>query len=165
MPLRSLEKKPMKTYLIKVLFLVIPSLALPAVDFNRLTDAVAIAESNNDSKAVGDGGKARGAYQMWEIAWQQTTIERRKEGKQVYHFVYAHDAFVSREYAKSYLEWCARVMEKRLGRPATPWEVYACYARGIGNFEDINYKYTQLPVRTKKAIGKIYTALQLPLPK
>jgi hypothetical protein len=153
-----------KKILINCLFWAIPILA-SAVDFNRLVDAVAVAESNNDSQAVGDGGKARGAYQMWQIAWQQTTVERRKEGKQVYHFAYAHDAFVSREYAKSYLEWCAKAMERKLGRPATSWETYACYARGIGNFEDINYRYDRLPARTKKAIGKIYARLGEPLPE
>lgn len=154
----------MKTKLINCLFWFVPLVA-PAMDYDKLADAVAIVESNNNPAAVGDGGRARGAYQMWEIAWTQASKARRLAGKKVYPYAYAHDAFVSRQYAVSYLQWCGSTLEKRLGRPAAFWEIYACYARGLGGFEDIDYNYTKLPAHTKRALGVISKQLNLPLPR
>ena len=155
--------KTMKTCLTKILLL-LPVFCL-ATDFSRLAEGVALAESRNDPSAVGDGGKARGAYQMWQIAWQQTSNERHKTGKKVYHFAYAHDAFVSREYAVDYLIWLERSLKARLGRPPTFWEIYAGYARGLGNFEDEGYAYRNLPARTKRAIGVIAKHIGEPIPR
>jgi len=162
--LTKLDTSEMKTYLINALFWFLPVLSY-SMDFDKLATAVAKAESNNDPQAIGDGGKARGAFQMWEIAWTQASKARRLEGKKVYPYAYAHDAFVSKQYAVSYLEWCAKTLEKRLGRSPQFWEIYACYARGIGNFEDIDYSYSELPARTKRALGVISAELKLPLPK
>lgn len=39
-------------------------------DHNRLLDAIAIVESNNNPNAVGDSGNALGAYQIWNVYWQ-----------------------------------------------------------------------------------------------
>lgn len=143
-----------------LLFVLMPSI-LMGFDYNSLATAVAVAESNSNSQAVGDAGKARGAYQMWQISWTQVNKVRAKEKKQLYPWAYAHDAYVSRQYAIEYLRWCGGVLESDLGRKPTYWEVYACYARGPSNFrEDCNYKYSELPARTKRAIGIIAAQLK-----
>ena len=153
----------MRNCLTKILLL-LPVLGF-ATDFSRLAEGVALAESRNDINAVGDNGKARGAYQMWQIAWQQTSVERRKAGKKVYHFAYAHDARVSRDYAVDYLAWLERTLKAKLGRQPTFWEIYAGYARGLSNFEDIDYTYRNLPARTKRAIGVIAKHIGEPVPR
>jgi hypothetical protein len=129
-------------------------------DYNSLATAVAVAESNSNTQAVGDAGKARGAYQMWQIAWTQVNKERAKEKRYRYPWSYAHDAFVSRQYAVEYLRWCGTVLEKELGRKPYYWEVYACYARGPSVFRDDGYKYAELPARTQRAIGIIAAQLK-----
>ena len=40
---------------------------------NRLLDAIARVESNRDSRAVGDGGRALGAYQIHQCYWKDGT--------------------------------------------------------------------------------------------
>lgn len=143
-----------------LLMALVPSIGM-GLDYHSLASAVAIAESNNNTQAVGDSGKARGAYQMWKIAWEQVNKERAKEKRFRYPWTYAHDAFVSRQYAIEYLRWCAGVLEKELGRKPHYWEVYACYARGPSTFRDEHgHKYSELPARTKRAIGIIATQLK-----
>ena len=140
---------------INLLLLLMPSIVM-GFDYNSLATAVAIAESNNNTQAVGDAGKARGAYQMWRISWEQVNKERAKEKRYRYPWTYAHDVFVSRQYAIEYLRWCGSVLEKELGRKPTYWEVYASYARGPSCFRDeCGYKYSGLPARTQRAIGII----------
>ena len=42
-------------------------------DIERLLDAIAQVESRNNSRAVGDGGHARGMYQLHRTYWQDGT--------------------------------------------------------------------------------------------
>jgi hypothetical protein len=157
----------MKTilYLTNTLLLLMPSI-LMGFDYNSLATAVAIAESNNKAEAVGDSGKARGAYQMWRIAWDQTNKVRKAEGLKQYPWAYAHDRFVGRMYAIEYLRWCGEVMETRLKRKPTYWEVYAAYARGPTTFiEEHDCNYASLPARTHRAIGIIAAQLHEPTPR
>lgn len=157
----------MKTirYLTNILLLLMPSIVM-GFDYNSLATAVAIAESNNKPDAVGDSGKARGAHQMWRIAWDQTNRVRKADGLKQYPWGYAHDRFVGRMYAIDYLRWCGEVMEKHLKRKPTYWEVYAAFARGPTTFiEDHNCSYASLPARTHRAIGIIAAQLHEPLPR
>ena len=158
------KQKAMKTYLTSIFFFI--PLICQGVDYHSLADAVAVAESNNDSQAVGDSGKARGAYQMWEIAWKQVNTLRAKEKRYRYPWSYAHDRFVSKQYAIDYLRWCGWVLEKHLGRKPTYWEVYAAYARGPSCFiEEHDCRYSSLPKRTHRAISVIASQLKETLPR
>lgn len=144
----------MKNFLTKTFLLMLPIIG-HAFDFHSLADAVAVAESNNNPQAVGDSGKARGAYQMWKIAWDQTNKVRKTQGMRQYPWSYAHDAYVSKQYAIDYLRWCASVLEAKLGRKPVYWEVYAAYARGPSEFSKSDYSYHDLPARTHRAIKVI----------
>jgi hypothetical protein len=158
--MRSKVLKTMtKNFLTNLLFLMSPIIGW-GVDFHNLADAVAVAESNNNPQAVGDSGKARGAYQMWKVAWDQTNKVRRTEGMKQYPWSYAHDAYVSKQYAIDYLRWCARVLEAKLGRKPVYWEIYAAYARGPSEFADGGYSYHNLPARTHRAIKVIATQMK-----
>jgi hypothetical protein len=146
--------KKMKTTLKAFLFLLVPITTF-GVDYSSLATAVGVAESNSNTQAVGDSGKARGAYQMWRVAWEQASLVLRKDGSKTYPWAYAHDAYVSRQYAITYLRWCGSVLEARMGRKPVYWEVYAAYARGPQAFAEEGYSYDNLPVRTKRAINII----------
>jgi hypothetical protein len=148
-----------KNFLTNLLFLMTPIIGW-GVDFHNLADAVAVAESNNNPQAVGDSGKARGAYQMWKIAWDQANKVRKTEGMKQYPWSYAHDAYVSKQYAIDYLRWCSRVLEAKLGRKPVYWEIYAAYARGPAEFADGGYSYHNLPARTHRAIKVIATQMK-----
>lgn len=154
-------KKTINTLLLLALM---PTTSL-AFDYHSLVQAVGLAESNGRSDAIGDSGKARGEYQMWRIAWEQTSQILKKQGCPTYPWSYASDPFIAKQYAVAYLRYCGEVMEKKLGRKPTYWEVYACYARGFDNFESEGFCYDNLPARTKRAIGVIASQLHEPLPR
>jgi len=50
-----------------------PPAAVEPNDFERLLDAIARIESQGDPNAVGDGGRALGAYQIHRTYWQDGT--------------------------------------------------------------------------------------------
>lgn len=142
-------------YPINLIFLLMPIIGM-GFEYSNLADAVAVAESNTRYDAVGDSGKARGAWQMWSIAWKQVNEVRAREGKRQYPWAYAHDKFIGKEYAVGYLRWCGSVLERDLGRKPEYWEVYAAFARGPKTFKaEHGYSYDALPARTKRAIGII----------
>ena len=66
----------MKLYTVFQLALVCLLLETAKADesgIDRLLDAIASVESNRDSRAVGDGGRALGAYQLHKPYWQDGT--------------------------------------------------------------------------------------------
>ena len=50
-----------------------PAAAVDANDIERLLDAIARIESHGKAKAVGDGGRALGAYQIHRAYWEDGT--------------------------------------------------------------------------------------------
>lgn len=50
-----------------------PVRAVEDGDLERLLDAIAEVESNNEAKAVGDGGRAVGTYQIHRLYWADGT--------------------------------------------------------------------------------------------
>ena len=56
------------------IFLLVGGPSLATLDAKRedirpLLNALAVVESNNNDNAIGDGGKAIGRYQIWEVYW------------------------------------------------------------------------------------------------
>lgn len=148
-----------------LLFYLLPNITM-GMDYHALADAVAVAESNNNTQAVGDNGRAKGAFQMWEIAWTQTNRLRKVEGKKQYSWAYAHDKWVGKEYAIDYLRWCGSVLTKHLNRQPSYWEIYAAYARGPNTFiNEHKCRHAELPARTQRAIKIIAARIHEPLPR
>jgi hypothetical protein len=50
-----------------------PAAAVDPSGIERLLDAIARIESHGDPKAVGDGGRALGAYQIHRVYWEEGT--------------------------------------------------------------------------------------------
>lgn len=103
---------------------------LSALDIDRLVDSIGQIESGMNHQAVGDGGAARGAWQLHKAAWADS-------GKRLglkFNWAYAHDATIGRKYAKAYVEIVVESLKKRLGRDPVPQEVYAAWRLGIGGF-------------------------------
>jgi hypothetical protein len=134
-----------------------------AIDYNRLLPIVSQIESSDNPQAVGDGTKARGLFQFHASAWLQASLERKKAGKKIYAYAYAHDPFVSRQYAEAYLSWLAKGLRNRLGREPYHWEVYASFNRGLGGFSDLDYNFSSLPKHTQKSCRLIASTFNEPL--
>ncbi|MFA5382231.1 MAG: transglycosylase SLT domain-containing protein [Candidatus Micrarchaeia archaeon] len=67
----------------------------------NLLDAIAIKESNGDSNAVGDNGRALGAFQIWEIYVKDVN---RILGEKAFKNTDRLDYYKSRTMTKIYLE-------------------------------------------------------------
>lgn len=104
--------------------LLLAGLSVRAFDFtgpqmDSLLDAIAAVESNNTANAVGDGGKAVGAYQL-HAAYVR---ECNRVAKTAYTAADRADAAKSREITRQVLTYWGKRLERDLGRAATPAEI------------------------------------------
>lgn len=81
---------------------------------DRLLEAIRIVESNDNQMAVGDDGKAIGAYQIWEIYWKDATDFDSSIGG-TYQDCYDRD--YADKIVKAYIKRYAN--KKRLGHEPT----------------------------------------------
>ena len=138
----------------KTIVLLILSIATARADITEsYLDKVAMIESSNNPKAIGDDGKARGAFQIHKAAWQEAQKKNPSIGD------YESGSFntqSSRLAAKTYLTILSARFEKRTGRKPSDAELYAVWNCGLGSFfskhkGDLN----KVPITTKKAISKL----------
>ena len=95
--------------------LVSATLCSPAfAQHDALLEALCKVESNCDPDAVGDGGKAIGPYQIWEVYWLDA-VEFDPDLGGSYHDC------LNKEYAEKVVRayWARYANERRLGRPVT----------------------------------------------
>jgi hypothetical protein len=105
-------------------------------------DAVAMIESGGNSKAVGDGGKATGAFQLHQAA----RIDARR---------YLGRDGTDRELAKAYFQWLQVRFVKRYGKQPTHSELYQAYNRGFGNAARDGFDLSKAPVITQRACERL----------
>lgn len=86
----------------------------PQGEYELFLDSLAFVESGGNPRAVGDGGKAIGLFQIWKIYVDDVN---RILGKPVFDYVDRLDSDKSRAMVRIYLKHYAS--EKRLGRPVT----------------------------------------------
>ena len=134
----------MKNYLITAL-LALASFATASEVPDRLIDALAVVESNNNPSAVGDGGKAYGVLQIWNVV----IVDVNARFGTRYKHKDAFDPVKAREICRLYLSIYAT--EKRLGRKPTLED----YAR-IWNGGPNGYKNS----KTNKYWAKVQRALR-----
>mgnify|MGYP006267692013 CR=1 FL=1 len=153
-------KHNIRNLLFAVAFTISAKAASPA-----MLDAVAMIESSNNPKAIGDNGLARGLYQLHKPAWEQVSQARQKAGLPTWDWSYAHDRAISTIYASAYLDFISNGLQKRMGRIPEPWEVYAAYNRGLNGFAKLEYSFECLPKHTQRACLKIKQSIQSSSPK
>ena len=126
----------------------------------RFMDALAKVESNCNAYAIGDKGKARGAFQMWKVAWTDVSNYRRERGLKVHPYRYAHDPHMARVYAQNYAELQRSRMIKATGRDPNAGELYALYNLGYAGFKRRGFRLNQCPKVTRVAASKIQSSMQ-----
>ena len=127
------------------------------VPSDRLLDAIARVESGVKPWAVGDGGKALGAFQIHAAAWSDVNRVREKEGRIQHRHSAAFNPAVAREYAREYLTLLNIELAKALGRYPAPSETYAAYNLGFAGFKRRGFKVDNCPVTTRKACARVDT--------
>ena len=122
----------------------------------RLIEAVCLVESNGRTTAIGDGGKASGAFQFWQPTWQHTTQIRQRDGLPTISYKEGSiDIKWSRLYAASYLKWIEKYIRDRGVKYPTVGQIYMGYNWGVGNARKVKFDVSKSPATTQRAIRKI----------
>lgn len=128
----------------------------PSQVSTRLIEAVCLVESNGRTTAIGDGGKASGAFQFWSATWSHTTQIRQRDGLPTISYKEgSKDIKWSRLYAASYLKWIEKYIRDRGVKYPTVGQIYMGYNWGVGNARKVKFDVSKSPATTQRAIRKI----------
>jgi hypothetical protein len=97
-------------------------------------------ESGGNPTAIGDGGRARGAFQFHKSAWDFATRIRRKAGLPTWPYSKATDQGIARMYAQSYLANLQARLAEDTGRQPRPSEIYLAWNMGYAGFERLGFQ-------------------------
>ena len=122
---------------------------------DAFVEAVAQIESSGGRYLVGDGGKANGAWQMHEPAWQDTTEFRKRQGLPVWTYTHAGDPEVARLYARDYLTMLENQLSRALGENVTVELIYAAYNIGFSGFQRRGFLIEKAPSSTQAACARL----------
>lgn len=130
------------------------AVAMPSEPF---VDAVARTESNFKHEAIGDHGKAIGAWQVWDSAWQTANDFR----------VLNHQTRINRQTAtpnqhREIARWLLAWHMKRLsefGVAATPQHIYLSYSMGFAGFKAIGFNPRLAPPVKQRALIRLNSNL------
>lgn len=127
-----------------------------------LTNAIAHVESGCNYKAVGDSGKAVGAWQMHYAAWITGNQWRKANGLTTIPRKAWQVPANQREVAVAYVSWCREKLVTAGVKDPTPEQIYIAYAWGFGNLSDVGMDFSKAPSAKRDAanrVGNIYREL------
>lgn len=134
--------------------IVLMAVAMPSEPF---VDAVAYTESNFKHESVGDHGKAIGAWQIWDSAWQ-TANDFRALNNQTRIFRQTATKSEHREIARWLLAWHMKRLADS-GIAATPQQVYLSYTMGFAGFKAIGFNPKNASPVKQRALQRLNTFL------
>jgi len=137
-------------------------LTASAVEINgKLIHAVAMVESGNNPRAVGDQGKANGAFQMWKPAWTDCSRWLEKNGlKSTPYKRGVNDPNISHQYCKVYLSLLHRQLDKALDRDVTAADLYVAYNLGFTGYKRRGFDLRKVPTITQRGVAKLLKHLE-----
>ena len=127
-----------------------------------LSNCVASVESGMDYKAIGDGGKAVGAWQMHLVAWITSNQWRTANGLATIKRSEWKHPENQRAMAISYLNWCKEQLQKNGIKEPSVEQIYMAYGWGFSNFKDSGFDMEKAPAHKRDAaqrVGNIFKEL------
>ena len=111
----------------------------------HLALSIAQVESGMDHMAIGDNGRALGAWQMHKAAWTDGNLQLKKEGRNQYP---REDYYKPKEglaVALAYLRLCGiRMRAAGLSNPS-PQQYYLCFSMGFQAFKEAGFDQDKCP--------------------
>lgn len=130
-------------------------LSLQAYTMDSLIPAVALVESGMDHRAVGDSGRALGAWQVWSCAWETANEWRVQHRMTPISRWRWRDPSAQREVAFALLSWHRdRLIANGVLRP-TVQQLYLSYAMGHTAFKRIGYNPLLAPAAKRDAALRV----------
>ncbi len=119
----------------------------------RICESIAFAESCGNYKAIGDGGRAHGAYQMHQVAWDDANAFRKKHKLATF-------AWSNRKYKGAQDIMCMSFVElikvrykaDHDNRSPSPREIYMAYTMGYEGAKAIGFRILDAPEVKQRAV-------------
>lgn len=120
----------------------------------KFIDAVAYTESGMDYAAVGDSGRAIGAWQIWATAWETANQFRDSHG---FKRINRQTATPSehREIARWLLAWHIHRLRQAGIQTPTAEQIYLSFAMGFYGFSKINFNPQNVGRIHKRALTRL----------
>ena len=126
-----------------------------AFDDVAIASAIAQVETGEDYTAIGDNGKARGAYQLHRSAWIDGCTQLMREGKPAY----SYDDWKSPEIQDTVALALLRSIRGRLAskgiKDPTPEQIALCWNMGFTAASRINFDHTRAKSDYAERIGNL----------
>ena len=133
----------------------LPEVDRAALAHHQLVVAVGNVESGMNHNALGDQRRARGAWQMWALAWIDGNGQLKKEGRQTYPYGDFQNPKASYAVASAYLRACVgRLAGAGVTNP-TPEQIYLCFAMGFKNFSACGFDPARCPEKKVDAAKRV----------
>lgn len=129
-----------------------------AMPSDKVVTAVAVTESRMDHAAIGDGGRAISAWQIWPSAWADANGFRARHGLRP--IPRTADPELARELATWLLALhMERLKGAGLTNPTTE-QVYLSYAMGFDGFRRIGFDPRRAPPHKQRALVRLRNSLK-----
>jgi hypothetical protein len=119
----------------------------------QILRAIAIVESGEDPRAIGDSGKALGAWQMHPKAWEDANAFRKAQGLPALSRAKWMSPGVQEDMAKAFLS----VIQTRLARAGvvrpTPGQIALCWNMGFAGAKARGFRPTAYSTRVARLAG------------
>lgn len=119
-------------------------------------DRVAKVESDTNYQAVGDGGRAHGAWQMWEISWKDTNNSLERNGIRSISWSRRHEPAIQRYMAIQFLLLQEQRLKLNAGiaRP-TEEQLYLAFSMGYLGFARCGFDPKKVPQVKLRALERL----------
>ena len=126
-----------------------------AFDDVALASAIAQVETGEDYNAIGDNGKARGAYQMHRSAWIDGCTQLMREGKTAYSYDQWKDASTQDTVALALLRSLrGRLISKGITNPI-PEQLALCWNMGFTAASRIGFDHRRAKSDYAERVGNL----------
>lgn len=134
---------------------VVWGLSLNAYTIDAVIPAVGLVESGMDHRAVGDSGRALGAWQVWSCAWDTANAWRASHRLPPISRWKWRDPAAQKDIAYALLSWHRdRLVANGVLRP-TVQQLYLSYAMGHTAFKRIGYNPLLAPAAKRDAARRV----------
>jgi hypothetical protein len=126
-----------------------------AFDDLAIASAISLVETADDYTAIGDNGKARGAYQMHRSAWIDGCTQLMREGMQVFSYDEWKFQEVQDTVALALLRSLrGRLISKGIKDP-TPEQLALCWNMGFTAASRIGFDHTRAKSDYAERVGNL----------
>lgn len=121
----------------------------------KLIEAIGHVESGMNYEAVGDSGKAKGAYQLHEAAWKDAQAYYKGLGVKLpaYRF-WRHPGYQFTAIC-GYLKVCHNRMVDAGVKNPNPRQIYLCFSMGFAAFKEIGFNPESAPASKLSSANRV----------